>query len=297
MARIWWRAGFVCLVAGALALGSAVVGFLHPRAVEADEGDQVRLLVKCGSRDLEAVLAALAGTKAEVWDLGTMKRVDAAPRVPGPPTPTHRTFGAVPPLRDAGQVMEAILASVGEIQGRGKAAPPRVTELAIQSRGATITLVAGSGWEVDQVRLTLATNAWLKPRLVDVETGAAQRRGDGIQTTLHLKFDTSHPEPGSAQPLTQLDMQVIEQAVHAVKMQYVRAGAVASEADRQAGYVTTWRDFTFQTAKLTSLRALIMTLAKAHPGLVVFEVHYKDNGSGYALDPVLRVGGRAPLGR
>lgn len=302
MTRIWWRVGFVGLAVGALALGSAVIGFLHPRSLEADEGSQVRLLVKCAPEELTKVLACLAETRAEVWDLESMQRLTPrAQPVAKPPEgqPTQpATAGPIPPLRDAGKVMRELLAAVATVKPAAKERAPAVTEMIVQQRRALLKLVAATHADVDRVRKALHDNAWLKTRIKQVEPGAAQRDpAGGVATSLSIHFDESRPEPGEAASVTSIDTPAMERITRTHRMQWMYAGAVQQDPNRGAGYMTTSREYTFQTATLAQLSALLSDIPGAQPGLVAYEVRWKHNGAEHILKPIIRVGGRAPVGK
>ncbi len=300
MMRIIWRAGFTCLALGSLVAGGALLGFLFQRTSDAADLDRVRLLVKCEQGELTNVLAALVQTKAEVWDLKTMKRLSVAlpdkapaPKAPAPKAPAST---AVPTLRDAGATMHAILAAVRSVQPEAKSATPHVTEMTIQLRRAAFRVTAASATDVDKIRTALEASPYLRRHTKQVQLGALQRNTNGtVQSHVLIAFDETARAAGPAPHLHSIDAHAIEKASSKNKMNFVRASAIAEDPNRSEGYVTHSREYTFQTATNAQLIGLLADLKTAQPGLVVYELRWKQGGNGHILKPIIRLGGRSPL--
>ena len=191
--------------------------------------------------------------------------------------------------------MEEILATVAAVVPTVKGRPPHVDGMAVKPRAAIIELDAVAGADIDNVRKALAANPWLAARLEEIVSGEFRRRANGlVGGRLVLKFDTARPEPGQAVHLDQLDMQAFERVLRPHKLSFRFAGAVQKDANRKAGHITTAREYHLDKATLAQLRALLKDIPKAQPGLVPFEVRWKDDGRRIINKPILRVGGRAP---
>jgi len=272
-----------------MAFGLAIVGLREPATSEAGEPTDARLLVRCEPNEVADVLAALAKTKVEIWDLRTMQRLVPAAREPAS-APAPVTQGPIPPLRDASQVMREILAAVGS--------SPHVTRMVIKATRATFRVSAASMMEIQQMRKRVASNTWIHARLKQVMSGAVTRMPDGrLQADIRLAFDPSRPEPGTAVPLDKIDLKVIQPATLGSNMQMRYASPLMVDPNRSAGFKTTSREFTFAPATRAAFQRMLTALSAAQPGLVVYELRWEIDAKGSVHKPTIRIGGRAPLRR